>query len=332
MGNYDGILLYSGGLDSLLAARILIDQGLKIAGFHCVLPFVSPQADCTQTEIAAFAREIGLDLVFHRCGEEYIEMLKNPPHGYGKNINPCIDCHIFFLKKAAEYMRETGARFIATGEVVGQRPMSQLKNTLLHIIKESGLEGRLLRPLSARILPETIPEREGFVDREKLHAISGRGRSKQLELAAKYGIKSFSSPAGGCLFTDPNISKRIRDLLASGGRCSETDIFLASVGRHFRLSSQVRIIVGRNEDENSILQSHAGTEYIVFEPEFPGPVILAAGEGREELKKLIVAVAARYGKHELDGGMVGVFRDGKLLETLKAVSPISDTELNRLRI
>lgn len=206
------ILLYSGGLDSLLAGKVLLDEGIDVTGLHCILPYYPPDVDTEDLKESIIAKQIGLKLVHYRCGDEYINMLKNPPHGYGKHINPCIDCKIFFINKAAEIMIETGSDFVATGEVVGQRPMSQYKNTLIHI-ENSTLKGRLLRPLSAKLLKPTIPEMNGIVNREKLYDISGRGRSRQIELAKYFGIKDYSSPAGGCLFTDSFISSRIKDLM-----------------------------------------------------------------------------------------------------------------------
>ena len=194
------ILLYSGGLDSLLAGKILIDLNIEVIGFHCVLPYYPPDTDLEKLDISIYAKQIGLNLRYHRCGDEYIDILKNPPNGYGKHINPCIDCKIYFIKKAVELMQKTDADFVATGEVMGQRPMSQQKNSLNHI-ENNTLKGKLLRPLSAKLLVPTIPEITGIVDREKLYDINGRGRSKQFELAKNFGIKNFSSPAGGCLFT-----------------------------------------------------------------------------------------------------------------------------------
>jgi len=163
-----GVVLYSGGLDSLLAARILKDQGLDIIGFSCILPFVKPDIDPKTLRISMLAGQISLDVEYFRCGKDYLEILRKPRYGYGKHINPCIDCKIYFIRKAAEFMKSIGAEFVATGEVVGQRPMSQLKNTLNLIEKESGIKGRLLRPLSARLLKPTIPEMEGIVNREML--------------------------------------------------------------------------------------------------------------------------------------------------------------------
>lgn len=194
-----GIVLISGGLDSLLAARVLMDQDLDLIGFYGALPFVAPDADPADLKPVLLASQINLTVHVHRCGKEYIDILRNPAHGYGKHMNPCIDCHIYFIRKAAELMHEINADFVATGEVVGQRPMSQMRHTMNHIEKETGLKGRLLRPLSAKLLGTTIPEEEGIVNRDLLLGINGRSRKEQFELARKYQITEFESPSGGCL-------------------------------------------------------------------------------------------------------------------------------------
>jgi len=327
-----GILLYSGGLDSLLAAKLLMDQGLEITGFHCILPFVDPDQSGGELELAGVAEQINLPIHFYRCGKEYLDMVKNPPHGYGKNMNPCIDCHIFMFKKAAEFMDETGADFIATGEVVGQRPMSQLKNTLNHIIKESNLEGRLLRPLSAKILKPTIVEEEGIVDREKLLDISGRGRKRQMELAEKYGIKNFSSPAGGCQFTDKFISQRIKDLFDHHSDYDTPDIFLLTIGRHFRIDQDCKIIVSRNEQETIILEKYMDRADLSLIPEFKGPMVYLKGNISEDKYEFIASILARYGKPETPSDMVTIFKNGIEIKKITTGHAVSDEILDQLRI
>ena len=327
MEKVDGIILYSGGLDSLLSAKILIDQGLNIIGLHCILPFMPADIDVSQLQPTKLANQIGLKLKFYFCGDDYIEILKNPPHGHGKNINPCIDCHIYFIKKAVELMNELGASFIATGEVVGQRPMSQLKHTLLHIIKETQLEGRLLRPLSAKILKPTIAEEEGIVNRELLFDISGRGRSQQMEMAKKFGIE-YKSPGGGCLFTDPNVSARIKKLFLHSNSVSSTDIYLTSIGRHFILPNHNRIIVGRHDAENNILFKYRKHGSLFFAPEFAGPSVIAFGDLTESDREFCASLIAHYGKWSLQENKINVYKNETLAEIIESKKTVIESKIN----
>ncbi len=332
MKRHKGILLYSGGLDSILAARLLQDQGIEITGFHCILPFVASDADPEDLEAVKLARQVNLPLIFHRCGQEYLEMVKNPPHGYGSNINPCIDCKIYIQKKAAEYKRETGADFIASGEVVGQRPMSQLKHTLIHIAKITGLEDILVRPLSAKLLKPTDAEKKGIVDREKLLDISGRGRSRQMELARHYGIGKFSSPSGGCLFTDPNIARRVADVFAHHADFSQPDIHLLTTGRHYRLDDHSKLIVGRNEAENLELEKYSASATALFIPDFRGPSALLRGEPDSDLSGLIASLILRHGKPDHGENSITMVRKGNPPKKILAGEPAGDEILERLRI
>lgn len=293
-----GILLYSGGLDSLIAAKLLMEQDVELTGLHFVLPFYPPGFNLNELHAVKQAKEIGLKLEFYRCGKKYLEMLRNPLHGYGKNINPCIDCKIFFISKAAEYMERLNADFVATGEVVGQRPMSQLKHTLRHIEKSTNLKGRLLRPLSARILEPTIAETEGKIDRTRLLDINGRGRKRQLELAAEYGITDFSSPSGGCHFTDMSIAARIKDIFANEDDINETDIYSSTIGRHYRTEKKSKIIVARNEQESIKLEEIKEFADSMLYPLFSGPTVFVKGEIDDKDSTAITSIMARYGKPE----------------------------------
>ncbi len=306
-----GILLYSGGLDSLLAAKLLMDQGVELKGLHFVLPFYPPDFDISSLKAVKQAKQIGLDLEFYKCGKEYLEMLKNPLHGYGKNINPCIDCKIFFIKKAAEYMVKYNADFVASGEVVGQRPMSQLKHTLKHIEKSTSLKGRLLRPLSAKLLEPTFAEIEGKVDRDKLLDINGRGRKRQLELAEAYGITDYSSPSGGCLFTDKNVASKIKDIFDNESDINGTDIYSATLGRHYRTEGKGKIIVARNEKESRELEKLKDSADCMFYPVFSGPTVLVKGKISKYDEKMITAFMAKYGKPEPEENRVSMIcREG----------------------
>lgn len=326
-----GVVLFSGGLDSLLAAKILMEQGISVTGFHCLLPFFAPEADPAATLTAEYARQIGIPLEFYRCDREYLDMVKNPPHGYGKNMNPCVDCKLFFIRKAIEFMRETGADFIATGEVVGQRPKSQMKNMLRHIEKESGVEGRILRPLSARLLKPTIPELEGMVDRERLYGIAGRGRGPQMELVRKYDIREYASPAGGCLFTDGNIARRVRDLLKYHDDYTPLDFYLLSVGRHFRLHERGKLIIGRNEDENAAMERHGDTHPYFIVPDFKGPVALVRGSIDERDWDLVATLITRYGKPD-ETATMAVYGNGVLMKRIAATVPPAPDTIDRIRL
>ncbi len=327
-----GILLYSGGLDSLIAARLLLDQGIELTGLYCVLPFVPPHTNPATLEAAKMAEQINLPLEFHRLGREYLDIIKDPPHGHGKEMNPCVDCKIYFMKIAGRLMREEDAAFVATGEVVGQRPMSQMKNTMRHIEKESGLQDYLLRPLSAKILSPTRAEREGIVDRERLLDIHGRGRKRQMALAEEYGIQQYQSPAGGCFFTDPYIAGRVGDLVDHQPGFTAVDTYLLTVGRHLRPSPSAKIIVARNSDENDILEEYRDGAACVIIPGFRGPLALVTGDPRPEDILLAAQVIARYGKFEQKPGILEVHDTSGKVRRIEIAEPADDVIINTMRI
>src|SRR4030043_2298018 len=250
------IALLSGGLDSTLAAKVVIEQGIELEALNFRTVFctcATRGATCQASQKAV--ETLGIPLRVFNVSEEYLGVVKHPKHGYGRNMNPCIDCRIFMLKKAKAYMEESGAVFIVTGEVLGQRPMSQRKDAMRLIEREAGLEGFILRPLSAKVLPTTIPEKEGWVNREKLLNISGRSRKPQIQLANHFGIRDYPCPAGGCLLTDPGFAKRMKDLMMNDPKFSLNDVHLLKMGRHFRLSPRLKLVVGRNEEENQKIQT-----------------------------------------------------------------------------
>jgi len=327
-----GILLYSGGLDSLLTAKILMEQGIEVIGLHCVLPFAAPDLDPADLKSSKLAAEIGLPLVYYRCGDEYISLIKNPPHGYGKRMNPCIDCKIHFIKKAGELMKREQADFVATGEVVGQRPMSQLKHMLAHIEKETGLEGWLLRPMSAKLLQPTIAEEKGLVDRSRLYDINGRSRRRQIELVRHFGIERFASPAGGCLFTDPNIAPRVKDLIEKFSSQEPLDFYLLSIGRHFRIGPGAKAIVSKNEAENKVLEKYIDTADYFFIPQFRGPDIYVKGELDDGEMVLISKLLSRYGKPDETENDIDVYKKNTRIKTVKAECPIDQAKLEKMRI
>lgn len=251
------LALLSGGLDSTLAVKVMLDQGIEVEALN----FISPFCNCTgknagcKSEAVRVAAEFKIPIKVMNKGVEYLEIVRNPRHGYGKGMNPCVDCRIFLLRKAREYMAESGADFVFTGEVLGQRPMSQRRDTLRVIERESGLAGLLLRPLSAKHFEPTIPEREGWVDRNRLLSIQGRSRKEQFQLAAELDVKNYPCPAGGCLLTELSFVSKVKDVFAHSAELNLRDFSLLKLGRHFRLSRAAKLIVGRDDGENTLLEN-----------------------------------------------------------------------------
>jgi len=281
--------LISGGLDSILAARLMIEQGIVVVGISFVTPFFSSQG----AERAAAA--LGIPLKVLDITDPHLAMLRRPRHGYGNNMNPCIDCHILMLREAGRVMEEEGGAFLFTGEVLGQRPMSQNKGALRTVERESGYAGLILRPLSAQLLPETIPEQEEKVAREQLLGIRGRSRKEQLALAQRYHITEYLSPAGGCLLTDPVFSRRLRDLFGQKDPFQIRDIELLKIGRHLRLAPALKAIVGRNaQDNEKILQLAAPGDDLLKVAEYPGPLCLIPYGGAAEDVKQAASLCVRY--------------------------------------
>ncbi|MFH0813431.1 MAG: tRNA 4-thiouridine(8) synthase ThiI [Pseudomonadota bacterium] len=283
-----GVGLLSGGLDSLLAAKILLDQGVCVTGLSFKSPFFGLK------KALAAAQELGIPLIVKDITQEHLKIVKNPRYGYGANMNPCIDCHALMIREAGKLMEEKGYDFIFTGEVLNQRPMSQTRSSLRLVAKFSGYADFLLRPLSARLLPETKPEKLALVDRERLLDIQGRSRKNQLALAREYGLREYSNPAGGCLLTDPNFSRRLKELFDHNPDCSISSIELLKIGRHFRINGE-KVVIGRNKEENDLLKKMRGEKDIVLSAEhIPGPVALISGGGPEALIKKVAGMCARY--------------------------------------
>lgn len=281
--------LISGGLDSILAARIIREQGIEVIGVAFTTPFFGSQG----AELAA--QTAGIPLRILDITETHLRMLRSPKHGYGGNMNPCIDCHTLMLREAGGLMEREGGNFLFTGEVLGQRPMSQNKGALRIVERESGYEGRVLRPLCAKLLPETMAEQEGLVDRERLLAISGRSRRQQLELARRYHITEYLTPAGGCLLTDPIFSRRLRDLFDHQAEVQSRDIELLKIGRHLRFSPTAKMIVGRNARDNErVSQLLVSEDDLLKVEEYPGPLCLIPYGGSEEEIQRAAAICVRY--------------------------------------
>lgn len=295
------VSLISGGLDSVLAAKVVMEQGFHVIGLYFTSAFSKSFGNEHETHAARVSKAIGIDLRVINMGQDYVDLIRNPIHGYGKNANPCIDCKISMLKKAKEVMQEVDAPFVVTGDVLGQRPMSQRRDTLHVIERDAGMRGMVLRPLSATLLPPTKAEHQGIINREKFLGISGRSRTVQLQLAERYGIRGFSTPAGGCLLTDKNFSEKLRDLFADQLAVTPADIRLLAVGRHFRIDTGVKIVLGRDKKENGVLMSLASDGYHLFVPHgFPGPVALLSGNPTQELKQTVGRLIITYSKQAPD--------------------------------
>ncbi|MBU0548232.1 MAG: tRNA 4-thiouridine(8) synthase ThiI [Candidatus Omnitrophica bacterium] len=282
------LALVSGGLDSLLAAKLIQDQGIEVTGVHFKIPFC-------KLDIKKSFPDIGIKLLEFDLGAEFLSLIRNPRYGFGSNMNPCIDCKILMFTKAKELLSELRADFIVTGEVLGQRPMSQNKQALGLIKQRSGLDDLLLRPLSAQFFPLSLPEREGWVKRDKLLNFNGRMRTPQMQLAKKLGISKYANPAGGCLLTDPCFSKRLEELLWHE-ELSLDNLVLLRVGRHFRIEKKSRLVVGRNENENRLLAQLAMPGDYLFFPQndLAGPTSLARGPMTQELIYLSSQITSAY--------------------------------------
>lgn len=328
------VALMSGGLDSALAAALTKRLGFEVVGLNLATGFCTGQGRCDT--VLAQGLALGIPVRLLDVSEEYLEVVKHPRFGRGQGMNPCLDCRIFMVRKAGEVMEEEGASFVVTGEVLGQRPMSQHREALELVARESGLGERLVRPLSGRLLGPTFPERMGWVRREDWLDIEGRSRKRQLELAKEWRIPVFTQPAGGCcILLERAYSKRLKDLIREKGVDSLTkdDFALLRYGRHFRLGPRTRVVVGRDEVENTALLSFPGDHYVLSFPDVPGPVALVLGEVGEEELRLAAELAARYSDAQ-DQAPVRVLaqRDGKTTELWVVPMAKDDPRLRKLRI
>ncbi|MBS7606463.1 MAG: hypothetical protein QW502_02165 [Candidatus Bathyarchaeia archaeon] len=322
------LVLLSGGLDSLLATRIILDQDVDVEAVHFITPFY--KGDCDS--VSRFSRDFGIKLHVVFLGQEFLDIVANPPHGYGSQMNPCIDCRILMFRKAKELANKIGASFLVTGEVLDERPFSQRLRAMQLIEREAGLEGKILRPLSAKLLPPTEAERMGWVNREKLLAIRGKRRTPQIKLAAKYGIKNYPTPSGGCLLNDPAFARRVRDHLEHEGRLTLKDAILLMIGRHFRING-VKIIVGRNMDENNRLLAIAEQNQIPYlvVKEYKGPITLIMGETNPNIIEKAAAITVRYSDAPKNIPVNVLYRRKNGESEVTAIA-LNDEQINRLRI
>jgi tRNA U34 2-thiouridine synthase MnmA/TrmU len=328
------IALFSGGLDSTLAILTVLRQGIDVTAITFLTHFgcgITNKSSCSKDSFPA-AEKFGFEVKLCHLGDKFIGIVKNPKYGHGRNMNPCIDCRILMLKEAKELMNMTGTDFIITGEVIGQRPMSQMRRTLALIDKEAGLSGIILRPLSAKLFEPTISEINGLVDRDKLHNFHGRSRKQQMTLAKELGLTDYPMPAGGCLLTEPNYSFRLSELLKYNLSPSPKDLHLLRTGRHFRLSPSCKAIIGRDEKDNDKIGSLAGEgDYILSVENFGSPVTLLTGDDSKDFINLVAAICARYSdaKH-LPSVDVSVYSNGGRF--ILEASPATEEVIERYRI
>ncbi|MCB2201513.1 hypothetical protein KQH51_02140 [bacterium] len=293
------VALFSGGLDSALAILLMLRQNIEVTALTFMTHFgcdLKDRSSCGSNPYP-MAEQFGFNVKLMHLGQKFVDIVENPKYGRGSHMNVCVDCRILMLTEARNYMEMIGADFVITGEVMGQRPFSQVRNRLNLVIKEAGLKGKLLRPLSARLLPPTEPELSGMVDREQLEGISGRGRRRQMELAERFGLDNYPTPAAGCLLTDEGYSNRLRDLLAHTDKITFDDLNLLRVGRHFRLDRHTKVIVGRNESDNDQLERLKRPHHYQLEATDVGsPVTLMIGPLTDENIKKAAMITARYTK------------------------------------
>ena len=336
------LALISGGLDSLLAARVMQEQGIHVEGVNFFTGFCveghtrairkKDKAKPKRNNALWVAEQLGIKLHIIDIIEEYKDVVFNPRYGYGANLNPCLDCKIFMVKKAREWIEAHGFDFVITGEVVGQRPKSQHKDTMPVVQRDSGIEDRLLRPLCAKNLPPALPEREGWVDREKLYDFSGRGRKPQMALAKAFGFTDYAQPAGGCCFlTDEQYSVKLADLWQARGRREYEldDIMLLKVGRHIRPAPHFKLIVAREEGEGNFLQGYRKQYPHLRTTSHGGPLTLIDGDISDQELELVARIVARYSQGKQAERVELEFTDRDGNTRALSVSPLPPHELQK---
>ncbi len=327
------VALLSGGLDSQLAVRMMQEQGFDVSAVAIKTPFCD--FDCGRGcgfEIRERADDLNVNLKTVYLGDEYIEMLKHPKHGIGAGFNPCIDCRAMMFDAAKKHMKEIGAEFIISGEVLGQRPMSQHGPALRIIEKESDLVGKIVRPLSAALLPVTDPERDGLIKRENLGMIRGRTRRGQLQMAKEYGIENPPNAGGGCLLTEPQFGVKAKDLFGHTETPTINDVDLLKIGRHFRLDEETKFVVGRNKDENEMIKAIALPGDILLEArDYMGPVSILRGKNAETHVGFASSVTLRYSDAPKDRPGTVLTRDGSTSEEI-SIQNASEESYIKFRI
>jgi tRNA U34 2-thiouridine synthase MnmA/TrmU len=344
------IAMISGGLDSTLALALVKRQGIEVkaVNFYTGLCITEtqrrkggrPDGTVPRNEALRAAADLEVEVEYVDVSESgYLDLIVNPRYGYGANANPCVDCRIFMMRKAREIMEAEGASFVFTGEVLGQRPKSQRRDTLRIVERESGLTGRLLRPLSARLLEPTIPERDGLVDRARLLDISGRSRQRQMALARELGVTDWPQPAGGCCYlTDESFARKFFDILdareeaGEARRIRKEDVVLLSTGRHFRISPRAKLVVGRSEVENAVLDGYGAGRARLEARGLSGPVALLEGVATWEERVLAARIVARYGKGRSLARVPVEWREGDLVETYDVEPERDESRIESMRL
>jgi tRNA U34 2-thiouridine synthase MnmA/TrmU len=325
-GKAKALVLFSGGLDSILTIKLLQESGINVEAINFSTPF-----SAGQSYVDSIAKKFRVKVHKVKVDAAYFSMIRKPRHGYGANMNPCLDCKIYMFRRAAAFAKKRRFDFMATGEVLGERPFSQIRPLMFLIEKEAGLDGKIVRPLSGKLLPETEAEKKGLISRENMLAISGRNRTPQLGLAKKFGIKEFPSPGGGCLLTDPAFANKLRDFLKYSSSLSWGDVELLRLGRHFRLGRE-KVIVGRRHEENLALKKLAIRQHLPWMEvrEFMGPVTVLQGKSSAVMRKA-ADLTFRYSDAPKDRPASVVLHTGKARKVLEA-GLISEQETEKLRV
>jgi tRNA U34 2-thiouridine synthase MnmA/TrmU len=315
------VVLLSGGLDSRLAVRALTEQGIEVEALHFRTMFT-----CCHDDAAQAARDLGVRLTVIGQEDDYLDLVKSPRYGYGKGANPCVDCRIYMFEGARRFMEQSSASFVASGEVLGQRPMSQKRRDLSIIMERSGLEDRLLRPLSAKRLPPTLPERTGLVDRARLYDFSGRGRGGLIRLARQFGFpdEQIPTPSSGCMLTERLFGAKVHDLVQIAPQSTRWDFELLKCGRHFRLDAQTKVVVGRNEADNTMLEylfrlPEASEAALLVPHQFSGPEALVVGNVRSSAMDFAGGLILRYARESGDAPQVSLWHRGE--RSIRPIAP-----------
>ncbi len=324
------VALLSGGLDSMLAIAALKEQGVEMEAVYFQSMF-----GCCKDDARQAAHRLGVPFTMLKVGDDYLDLVENPKHGYGRGINPCVDCRGYMFEAAKKFMERAGASFLVSGEVLDQRPMSQKMKDFKVMEKDCGLEGKILRPLSAKRLPATEAEQRGWVDREQLFGIHGRSRKKLLELAARYGIEDPPMPSAGCALTSPLFAKKVRDVFDHHPGRQRWEFEILRIGRHFRLDTKAKAVVARNENQNAYFEvlHPAGTSLLSCE-NFGGPHALVIGECSEESLKTAGRLVLRYSQQKSlpETCEIRIEKDGESRSLTLPAKPLTETELEKLRI
>jgi tRNA-specific 2-thiouridylase len=330
--NRKAVALVSGGIDSTLSVKLVQAQGIALHGLNFKGLF-----HCCKDDAARTSAELGIPITVFSETEDYLQLVESPRYGWGHGANPCTDCRIYMFRVARNYMREIGASFIVSGEVLGQRPNSQRRDSFRSIDRDTGLEGLLVRPLSAKLLPPTKPEIAGILDRSRLEAIQGRSRKPQIALAARFGITDVPTPSTGCMLTENAMANRIKDHLSRGGHLDRWIVETLKIGRHFRVSEEAKVVLGRNDAENMRLEDLFGSSTgrgatLVVPEDFKGPAALILGEAAPDAIETVGGMMLRYGK-QTSGEARRIQVRTKTGETVVAVSYLlDDAALDALRI